>query len=305
MGTSEPMERDGTDPVRREAREMLVEGHLDDLDTQGYTVIPPDKVGTPDLFDRMRDAVLRLVSERTGFEHTLDGEVRAGKLRAQNRAPNQLRLYYLLTEDSSFRNAASHPVVKPVLQHVLGASFNLSSCTALVKSKGDSYGPTLGLHADAEVFPEPLPESYGHVCNTNWVLTDYTADDGALCVVPGSHRRCRHPRPGDGLDEVVPVEARAGSVIVLHPNVWHGAVPKETDGLRLSVNCYYGRPYVRLQENYRGVFANDVMLEMGEWFAQLIGEFDTTGWRNSVGPVYQRWSLLLRRRKEGRIESAT
>ena len=46
------------------------------------------------------------------------------------------------------------------------------------------------------------------------------------------------PSPGDGVEDAVPVEAAAGSLIVWHGNTWHGAYPKETDGLRMNVTTY-------------------------------------------------------------------
>ena len=277
----------GRDEVFRQLRELGLIEQLAEFDTFGFTVIPPEKIGRPDLFERMRERVLEIAGERTGIPHTLDGRVQLGKLKAQPQSPNQFVLYYLLAEDAAFREAVAHPVVRLFLQTVLGTAFHVSSCAAFVKSKGDSYGDGLGLHADAGDFPEPLPGpgTYSHGCNTNWLLTDYTAENGPLCVVPGSHRWCRLPRGGEGIDQAIPVEGRTGSVVVFHGNLWHGGLPKQTDGLRLSVNAFYTRPYAATQENYRGKFSPEVLATHGEWFARLVREYDSMGWESGDGPT--------------------
>lgn len=274
----------GRDRVYAELKDRGLLENLSEFETFGYTVIPPEKVGMPEVFERMRDRVLEIATERTGVEHTLDGDVSIGKLKSVPQKPNQIILYYLLTEDPAFRTAITHPVARLMLSTVLGQRFHISSVSAFVKSKGDSYGPTLGLHSDSGDFSDPLPGTYAHNCNTNWLLTDYKAEHGPLAVVPGSHRWCRKPRRGEGADLAVPVEGKAGSLIVFHGNLWHGGLPKETDGLRLSVNANFARPYAAVQENYRGKFGAKDFEEHGEWFAQLVGERTANGWTDGNGP---------------------
>ena len=89
-----------------------------------------------------------------------------------------------------------------------------------------------------------LPAVGLHKRNTNWLLTDYTKDNGALCIVPGSHKLCRHPKQGEGVEDAVPVEAPAGSVCVIHGNLWHGAFPRINPGLRITIVAdYCGRHF--------------------------------------------------------------
>lgn len=268
----------------KQIREFDLEANLAEFLTFGYTILTPDQIAAGDLVDRLREAVLRVASDRTGVTHTVDGTTDQGKLRTGITFPNQFVLFYLLTEDAAFRDAVCHPLLQPLLQMVLGPNYQSSSCAAFVKSKGDAYGPSFGIHTDSAQFPEPLPPiDKAHVVNTNWVLTDYAAENGPLCVVPGSHRERRHPRPSDA-KHAVAVETSAGSVIVFHGSLWHGGMPKETDGLRLSVNCYYSRDYAKMQEDYRGVFSEDTLAAHGELFRQLVGEFDGFGWKSQEGP---------------------
>ena len=272
----------------RKIREHGLEEKLGEFNVRGYTVIPREALGAPDLLPRMRDAVLRIASERSGVPHSLDGDAVRGKYDPEPRTANQFLLYYLIPEDPVFQEAASNPVVLALLRHVLGAHMRLSSCAAFVKSKGDAYGPNLGLHVDAAKFPEPLPAPwvYTHVTNTNWVLTDYTEENGPLAVIPGSHRWGRHPRVGECTDLAVGVEAPAGSVILFHGYIWHGGLPKTTPGLRLSVNNYYTRAYGSTQELYKGQLSDEILENNSPEFSLLVGARERAwGWKDLNGPT--------------------
>ena len=53
-------------PIYTRIKELGLESHVMDVDTYGFTVIPPEKVASPDFLERMRETVLRIAQERTG-----------------------------------------------------------------------------------------------------------------------------------------------------------------------------------------------------------------------------------------------
>src|SRR5262249_30643542 len=72
------------------------------------------------------------------------------------------------------------------------------------------------------------------VCNTLWMLDDVTADNGALRVVPGSHRAGRLPAealadPSAAHPDQIVLTGRAGDVLVLDAHLWHGGLANPTD----------------------------------------------------------------------------
>ena len=71
------------------------------------------------------------------------------------------------------------------------------------------------------------------------MLTDYTRENGALCVWPGSHRFCQpvpeHLTMAHDHEDIKLLEVPAGSVIVWHGSLWHGAVPRTADGQRVTL----------------------------------------------------------------------
>jgi ectoine hydroxylase-related dioxygenase (phytanoyl-CoA dioxygenase family) len=72
-----------------------------------------------------------------------------------------------------------------------------------------------------------LPDAGGSwVCNTVRMLDASTPDNGAVRLVPGSHRRGQLPRqaladPLAGHPDEVLVTGRAGTVVVLNAHAWH------------------------------------------------------------------------------------
>jgi ectoine hydroxylase-related dioxygenase (phytanoyl-CoA dioxygenase family) len=87
------------------------------------------------------------------------------------------------------------------------------------------------------------------------MLDDFTADNGPLRVVPGTHRSGRHPREalsdpqGPHPDEVL-VTGCAGDVVVMNGHLWHGGLANRTAGRRLALHAFYCR-WDKPQQQYQ------------------------------------------------------
>ena len=95
------------------------------------------------------------------------------------------------------------------------------------------------MHCDQGSMPLPWPSGRALTANMTWALNDYTAANGALCYVPGSHRRLRPPEFPAAAEQAIAVECPRGSAIIFHGATWHGALPKLTRGLRVSYAAYF------------------------------------------------------------------
>lgn len=266
-------------------RELGLESHVSELNTYGFTVVPPEKVADREFFLNIRDTVLRICKERTGFEFQLDENGEFGKYKAQPQSDGQFLLFYLLMADPIFEQWILNPTLYTLIDYLMGGQQQLSSLTSFVKWKGERQG--LGLHSDSP------PDRDGHlpacsdVANAAYCLTDYTLENGAIAMVPGSHRYCRQPRPGEGENNAVPVEAEAGSLIAWHGNIWHGAFPKKTDGLRLNVTSYHCHRRLKTQEAYQWRVTQEMLDRNPTEFARLVAADDHMGWDEN-GPDYAR-----------------
>lgn len=265
--------------------ELGLESNIVELDTYGFTVVPQEKVADKAFFERMRSTVLRLCKERTGIDFTLDKNGEFGHYKAQPQSDGQFLLFYLLMADPIFEEWVMNPTLYTLINYLMRGQQQLSSLTSFVKWRGDR--DSLGLHSDSP------PDRDGHlpacsdVANAAYCLTDYTLDNGAIAMVPGSHLFCRQPKAGEGESRAVPVTAEAGSLIAWHGNIWHGAFPKKTDGLRLNVTSYHCHRRLKTQEAYQWRVTQEMLDRNPLEFARLVGADDHMGWDEN-GPDYGR-----------------
>jgi hypothetical protein len=255
----------------------LVE-NVAELDATGLTVVEPEKAAEPGFAERLRDATLAVGERRSGLRLDLGAADQPGHGAFGD--VFGLQLYYLLFEDPVFQEAIVNPVALALSTYLLGESCIISNCLAGVKGPG---GSNLGLHSDNVMIPAPFPP-YAQVCNVTWALTDYDIDDGPLVYVPGSHRLCRHPLPGEGRDAMQPVRARAGSIIFWHGNLWHGADARRNPGLRVNLIVAMMRAYMRPQEPYREHVTPEILAANPPRFATLLGQHIYYGWQED-GPT--------------------
>jgi ectoine hydroxylase-related dioxygenase (phytanoyl-CoA dioxygenase family) len=83
-------------------------------------------------------------------------------------------------------------------------------------------------------------------CNTMWPLTDFTEENGATRVVPGSHRNGRKidddlKDAKDAHPQEIKLTASVGTVIVFNGHLWHGATLNRSDHRRASVTSFWCR----------------------------------------------------------------
>ena len=265
--------------------ELGLEKHVFELDSYGFTVVPPQQVADRAFFERLRDTVLRICHERTGVEFALERNGAFGHYKAQPQTEGQFLLFYLLMADRIFEEWVLNPTLYTLIDYLLRGQQQVSSLTSFVKWKGKRE--TLGLHSDCPPDRDGRLPPCSDVANATYCLTDYTLDDGAIAMVPGSHAWCRQPRPREGEDAAVPVEAEAGSLIVWHGNTWHGAFEKKTDGLRLNVTSYHCHRRLKNQENYQWRVTQEMLDRNPPEFARLVGADDQMGWDEN-GPDYSR-----------------
>lgn len=197
-----------------------------------------DERGWVSLEGAIAPALRERLIERIEALFAAEGE-RAGSEWRQE--PGARRLANLADKGDVFLEAMLAPPVRAHVAHVLGPRYKLSSLNArAAEPRGGTAQP---LHVDAGA----VPDERGYwVCNALWMLDDFTADNGALRVVPGSHRSGRRPQdvladPRAPHPNEVLVTGRAGDVVVMNSHLWHGGTANRTDGRRLALHAFYCR----------------------------------------------------------------
>lgn len=171
------------------------------------------------------------------------------------------RIYALFAKTRAFDDLAVDPLVLGVLDRVL-EHYQLSAPTGIEIGPGSPPQP---LHRDDSIYPIPDPHRE-FVVNTMWALEDFTEENGATRLVPGSHGG--QPRPDE---PTLAATMPAGSVIVYLGSLWHGGGANRSDAPRLGVILEYAWAYLRAQENHLLAVPREVAATLPERLQELLG----------------------------------
>ncbi|MDG2121889.1 MAG: phytanoyl-CoA dioxygenase family protein [Actinomycetota bacterium] len=283
-----------------EVQELGLESFVLQLEVDGLCVVPPEKTGVqPKTIKAIRDHLLSEAEQIVGCGFDLNAgpdiplsmspdENVIARFSGDSGEPTQFVVQQLCARDRLFRDLAINPVGLALIRHMIGNNATrFSSHNAFIKWQGEfGYGRNLGLHCDQMAVPLPWGRN-ALTANTNWCLTDYTKENGAMAYVPGSHRRMEPPRFPEAVELAVPLEAIAGSLIVFHGATWHGAFPRLSPGMRLSVANYFRHYMVLPQDDIKNFFPQALADDCcdPEVFRMLSGFVDEFPYAQQTSPI--------------------
>jgi ectoine hydroxylase-related dioxygenase (phytanoyl-CoA dioxygenase family) len=150
--------------------------------------------------------------------------------------PGTRRLANCVDKGRIFEQAIENPLVLECVEMVLGREFKLSSLNVRSANPRSRCGQPL--HADSGAIAD---EKGYWVCNSLWMLDDFTEENGAVRVVPGSHRWRALPEPGASVEGEMLLTGKAGTVVVMNAHMWHGGTDNRTDKPRRAMHVYFTR----------------------------------------------------------------
>jgi ectoine hydroxylase-related dioxygenase (phytanoyl-CoA dioxygenase family) len=198
------------------------------LDEQGYVLLE----------NFMGDDLLNALRRRIGELYTAEGDDAGREFRTEEHAH---RLANLVDKGEVFRRAIALPPLLGYVRHVLGPAIKLSSLNARSADPGNDVGQPL--HVDMGA----VPDEQGYwVCNTVWMLDDFTPDNGATRMVPGSHKSGERPQdvladPMAARPDEVLLLGKAGSVAIMNAHLWHAGTANRSRAPRLAMHAFYCR----------------------------------------------------------------
>ena len=156
------------------------------------------------------------------------------------------RVGNLIARSETGRDLVMNPLVLGVVKDVLSHSPMVQlGATEMISLKPGC--PAQFIHQDEMTFDSfPFPDDYIVSCNTLWALTDFTEENGATRVVPGSHAL---PRADYRMEDTVPAEMTRGSVMIFTSKLWHGGGSNRSQDVRRTQAINYCVGWVRQEEN--------------------------------------------------------
>jgi ectoine hydroxylase-related dioxygenase (phytanoyl-CoA dioxygenase family) len=211
--------------------DSAIDSYAERVRDDGWVVV--ENAIAPDLVDELNEDLLRL-------ERNL-GIVPADNLFEGIRTT---RIYNLLVHGAIYERIPIHPNVLPVVEKVLDPGLLISSLSSIAIGPDEAAQM---IHADDQVIglPKPHPPV---ICNTMWAITDFTEENGATRLCPGTHRSDHNPDLPQHYDSI-PAEMSKGSVLVWVGSLWHGGGANHTDQRRVGIAMNYCAGFLRQQEN--------------------------------------------------------
>lgn len=214
---------------------LLTEAEKDFLDQNGYLVL--EHILLPEQVDAINARLAELMEaegENAGAELADSKYIRHPKEAGAD------RLADLVNKDPLFDIFYTHPRVLAGIAHVLGKDIKLSSLNYRAAKPGAGLQK---LHAD---WHEPVEPGDYKVCNSIWLLDDFSPANGATRIVPGAHRDGKLPQdvledPWAPHPEEIILTAPAGTVAIFNSHAWHGGTTNQTDRDRRAVHSYFCR----------------------------------------------------------------
>ncbi len=202
---------------------MLTASEKLQLEEQGFLAFPgflsPEQVAA---FNARVEELFAQEGDRAGSEFRTE--------------PGARRIANAVDKGELFEAVIQTPEVLEAIAVILGPDFKLSSLN--IRSANPHNGCAQPLHVDSGALPD---EKGNSVCNSVWMLDDFTEHNGALRVVPGSHKWFRIPEAGAKPEGEMLVTGKAGTVVVMNAHMWHGGSENFTDSQRRAMHVYYTR----------------------------------------------------------------
>jgi len=222
---------------------MQLQHHLDELDAQGFTIIPD-----------FLDAVL-LARVREGLAPHL--ATHAGRNNFEGFRTE--RVYTLVGRGRVFEDIVEDRRVLALLDTLLKPGYLLTASQAICIYPGETPQP---IHYDDSFYPIPRPRP--SISFSTIVAVDaFTAENGGTEVIPGSHRWSDADIAGayDGRhhdaemppaleSQLVPLAMPAGACVFFHGTLMHRGGANRSAAPRLAFSNQYCEPWARTQENF-------------------------------------------------------
>ncbi|SDI68787.1 phytanoyl-CoA dioxygenase family protein [Pseudomonas panipatensis] len=175
----------------------------------------------------------------------------------------------LIARSPAARELVMHPTVLGVAECFLShaSAFQLHLTQIISVYPGS---PAQMLHQDELAWDFfPFPDDYQVQCNLLWAMTDYTEENGATRLVPGSQFTGRKQKYSEA--QSIPAVMKRGSALFYTGKIYHGAGANRSDGIRQAINITYAVGWVRQEENQYLSTPRDVAQTLPEALLKIMG----------------------------------
>jgi len=174
----------------------------------------------------------------------------------------------LLLRSQTVQELVTHPLVLSIADALLlpyCVRYHINYTGVMYLEPGETAQP---LHRDTGFYPiqNPAPPL---LLSTMWAISDFTANNGATCLIPGSRHweDAREPTAA----EIAVAEMPAGSVLLYIGNTLHGGGANRSDDPRFGLALHYALGWLRQEENQYLAVPPDEARALPQQIQELLG----------------------------------
>ena len=227
------------------------------INGKGYVVIPnlfskEEIKEAKDLIDQNMEKLLK----EEGRDSAVQGEY-DDKKDGANLVQGKIIVWSLIYKGKIFEKMAQKKRIVDVFKKILGSSVVLGSFAARTVNPGDKPQlphvdyPYFDMHS-MDKYPHNMNFSFLMNCQSTIMIDDFTEDNGATALVPGSQKWGKYPKDTKKyFDECINVTGESGSAFLMTGACWHGSnESKKNSGDRRAILGQYLPGFVKPMEDW-------------------------------------------------------
>ena len=154
--------------------------------------------------------------------------------------------HHLLGERTAMDDFVAALPLDAFIRAFFGGPYILNSFGGFINEAGQSDGYIGAVHRDVRTY---TPD-FRQMLNMLVMLDDFTPENGATHLLPGSHRTEDKPTERAFFDAAKRAEGNAGDILLFDSRLWHAAGANRTDAPRRALTLTFSRPFFKQQLDY-------------------------------------------------------
>jgi ectoine hydroxylase-related dioxygenase (phytanoyl-CoA dioxygenase family) len=185
-------------------------------------------------------------------------------------------IWNLIDKDEIFRKMVQNELIVKVFSIILGNELKLGSFAARIQQPGDKRQKP---HLDypywdmynPKSFPININSSFAMNCQSTIMIDDFTLENGATMVGPGTQLRGYFPKQKEFWPIMKQATGRAGSVILTTGLLWHGAGANNSKKPRIGILGQYLPKFVKPMEDQLASVDMKIIKKSSKKLQNLLG----------------------------------
>jgi ectoine hydroxylase-related dioxygenase (phytanoyl-CoA dioxygenase family) len=235
--------------------DLRIQEHVFHMESRGYDVF--EDFLNEEVCDYLKDKLQKTIDEFVPYDNS------------ERSILDKYLMHDLLNRDITFAKTLEDPRIQQIIASVLGENWIMYAYTSSsLPPNGNNFGSRI--HVDSPRWITNYPTNLGII----WALNDFTLENGATYILPGSHNTDKTPSPELFEKNHTRLTCKKGSVIIFNARLWHRAGENSTNEFRHALTMNVCRPYMKQRMDWVRFIPTEITDQLNSQARRIIG-FDT------------------------------